>query len=158
MKTRQLFAVLAVLHAASANPQGSCTVGVWPRRYAHTSNITVTNLLSLLPDNASSPAAPILTLRNVYSRADGTDTRPNECVVTIGPYLLNVAANTTLNIDASKLAVCTENLQTRCSSRGAVCRPDSAFDETDSFVCRNQSVLEMHDGSAGSVIVFTRLS
>ena len=156
MKTRQLLAVLAVLHAACANPQRSCTVGLWHRHYAHTSNITVTNLLSLLPDNAST--APVLTLRNVYSRTDGTDSQPNECVVTIGPYALNLAANATLNIDASTLAVCTENLQTRCSGRGAVCRPDSAFDATDSFICRNQSVLEMHDGSAGSVIVFTRLS
>jgi len=128
-----------------------CPYGLWMRTYS-SPNATVTNLLHIVTaENETST----LVLQNVYTApADRVD--DDACIVTIGPYLLDVAPeNTTMDISSSD-AHCTESLKERCKRRAAVCRSDSAFDTTDKYRCRGNSTLEMHDGSAGEVLVFQR--
>jgi hypothetical protein len=112
-------------------------------------------------------------LENVYTSSplngDQNDNHTtgdhSPCTVTIGPYMLTAAsssANTTLDIAGSLRASCSEPLRPSCQRlSSAVCRIDSAFDDTDSFVCRErneETQLLMHDGSAGTVFVWQRIA
>merc|ERR1712080_31754 len=114
----------------------ACPVGLWYASHIDRNNISVGNYISLM--NAT------FYLQNVYQEQKIAPNHP--CVVKIGPYKVSEwnPANTTLDITASE-PYCTESLRGECHTgligESAVCRIDSSFDNTDSFVCQGENML-----------------